>query len=75
MAPQSKRGSRTQKKKKKKNKQTNKQTTEPTLQRLVLEQLKNSLYVVLLLLEFNDDLWTFKWHSYSILNHFKWINE
>jgi hypothetical protein len=56
MAPQSKRGSRTQKKKKKKNKQTNKQTTEPTLQRLVLEQLKNSLYVVLLLLEFNDDL-------------------
>jgi hypothetical protein len=48
MAPQSKGGQELKKKKKK--------TTEPTLQRLVLEQLKNSLYVALLLLEFNDDL-------------------
>jgi hypothetical protein len=41
------------------------------LQMLVLEHPKKSLYVVLLLLESQNDLWNFRWYSYNILNHLK----
>jgi hypothetical protein len=41
------------------------------LQRAVPKHLKKSLYVGLLLLQSQDDLQNFRWHSYDILNRLK----
>jgi hypothetical protein len=48
-----------------------KKANHQTLDKLVIKHPKNSLYAVLLVLEFKDDLWNFRWCSYSILNHLK----
>jgi len=50
-----------------------KKKNHPTLQRPIPNHPKHSLYAIFLLLEFKDDLYNFKWCSYNILNHFKWI--
>jgi hypothetical protein len=43
------------------------------LQRLILKHPKSSFYVALFLLDLEDDLKNFKFHSYSTLNGLKWI--
>jgi hypothetical protein len=43
------------------------------LQRPILKHPKSSFCVVLLLLDFINDLKNFKWRSYNILNRLKWI--
>jgi hypothetical protein len=43
------------------------------LQKASSQTPKKSLYVVLLLLKFKDDLYNFRWHSYNTLSHLKLI--
>ncbi len=43
-----------------------------TLQRSIIKHPKNSLYVVLLLLEFQDELWKSRWCANNTWNHLKW---
>jgi hypothetical protein len=44
-----------------------------TIPRRIPEHSKFVLYVALMLLEVQNNLKNFKWHSYSTLNRFKWI--
>jgi hypothetical protein len=47
-----------------------KNTNHQMLERSIFEHLQKSMYVVMLLLKFKNDLYNFKWHSYNALNSF-----